>query len=385
MRLLAISHSGHFREIEDDLPVFLGAGKTKRKQEQLTKRRFWLACLFLLIALMIGSNCQLVRAKRSLYISQATASLSDDINKLEAGLGLNPAQEGSTEQRLAVLEYHIIGKIQLGSLVSRVERLKKIGSAKQNELEKSRKEKSEAGVGFQLKASEPVVGKVIGLLPLPNNMNASFVRMAPAGSKPDLAGDYFLYVMRATKGKVVRFKQMPIPVYISPSPEPSFASACVHSFEMWEERSHGIVRFVQVDLQAKARIRVIWGHLGVSNAPGDCTMGAHTVTRWQPPSAKSRSGIGIPMPRIGSGNKYVVPPQVIEVNLDLIYSKPADIRSRLLKNVIAHELGHALGILSHSPVRSDLMYGVTDECSRLSQRDLNTLNKIYEAKLDVPL
>ncbi len=80
-----------------------------------------------------------------------------------------------------------------------------------------------------------------------------------------------------------------------------------------------------------------------------------------------------------------MPPQVIEVNLDLIYSKMPEQRYLLCKNILAHELGHALGLLGHSPEKGDLMFSVTDEYSRLSQRDLNTLQKLYERKVDVPL
>jgi Predicted Zn-dependent protease len=99
----------------------------------------------------------------------------------------------------------------------------------------------------------------------------------------------------------------------------------------------------------------------------------------------SVSAIPVPIyiPRLGA--KYTVPPQEIEVNLDLIYSKVPEARFLLTKNIIAHELGHALGLLGHSPDKGDLMYSITDEHSRLSQRDLNTLQKLYQKKVDVPL
>jgi predicted Zn-dependent protease len=76
---------------------------------------------------------------------------------------------------------------------------------------------------------------------------------------------------------------------------------------------------------------------------------------------------------------------VIEVNLDVLYGHDADIRDLLLKNIATHELGHALGMLGHSPKESDMMYTVTDEHSRLSQRDINTVTRLYQKKADIPL
>ena len=85
------------------------------------------------------------------------------------------------------------------------------------------------------------------------------------------------------------------------------------------------------------------------------------------------------------GPQYTVPPQVIEVNLDLIMGKDASVRYRLLQNIITHELGHALGMLGHSKNQCDIMYPITDEHSRLSQRDVNTLIKLYKKKVQIPL
>lgn len=226
------------------------------------------------------------------------------------------------------------------------------------------------------------------IVPVPNTFPPHFFRVTPAG-EPLPVTDYLDSVLSASKNRIFRFNSMPIPVYITPLADTSLVRAARESFFDWESRG-AKVKFIEVNSEKQARIKVVWSRLGNSSDSNDCTLGAHTITKWtkHPPgqlSIVSISAIPVPIyiPRLGA--KYSVPPQVIEVNLDLIYSKMPEQRYLLCKNILAHELGHALGLLGHSPDKGDLMYSVTDEYSRLSQRDLNTLKKLYERKVDVPL
>src|SRR5262249_39560684 len=147
--------------------------------------------------------------------------------------------------------------------------------------------------------------------------------------------------MKATKGRVFRFKSMPIPVFITPQQQRGFTESCVKAFERWEEQTRGPIRFVQVDDANQARIRVIWSNPGVASDMKGCTLGAHTITKWKQrgPGSVAMLGVGpVPVPLYVPklGPKYSVQPQVIEVNLDLIMSKCPEIRYQILQNVVAH-------------------------------------------------
>ena len=227
------------------------------------------------------------------------------------------------------------------------------------------------------------------IIPTENTTPPHFFRILPPSQTEPVTSDYLENVLTASKNRTFRFAAMPITVYITPIQDQSLMKAVREGFFDWESRG-ARVKFAETTNMAGPRIKVIWSRLGVSSDINDCTLGAHTITKWtKRPSGKLAvipiSAIPVPIYIPSLGPKYTVPPQVIEVNLDLIYSKVPEARYLLTKNIIAHELGHAMGLLGHSPEKGDLMYAITDEHSRLSQRDLNTLERLYARKVDVPL
>lgn len=186
--------------------------------------------------------------------------------------------------------------------------------------------------------------------------------------------DYFDQIMDSTNHRVFRFAHMPVSLYIQPINQPGYMQACLLACENWQGRTNGQVRFAPTADAARARIRVVWKHLGVQT---DATeFGAHTITEWH----------NDPSPALSLFSKTgMVAPQTIEVNLDIVDARDADLRLLLLQNIVTHELGHALGLIGHSLDRGDMMYKDTDEFSRISQRDLNTLRRLYGQRVDFPL
>jgi hypothetical protein len=308
----------------------------------------------------------------------ATSSMDESIAALEQDSGLVVDHHASLPERLSVVELKVFGKISSGPMLPRIQ-------AVRGALDKKG---PEAAPIYATNAAPDIEG-LHDTMPLLNAIPPNFLRVHPPGEPTD-SSDYYTEVLKANNGKILRFKGMPVPVFINQFPDQQFISSVVKGFESWENRTEGAVRFVQVDDSSKARIIVVWKRLGRGEDKQGCTLGAHTITKY---TAKGKGTVsvvdlaGVPVPIYipKLGPKYTVPPQVIEVNLDLLMAKSPLTRYRLLQNVVAHELGHALGLLGHSPSSFDLMYAVTDEHSRLSDRDMNTLIRLYKQKTDVPL
>ncbi len=227
-------------------------------------------------------------------------------------------------------------------------------------------------------------------LPLLNGFPPNLVRMDPDNTALIARPDYYDEVHKASKGKNIRYKNLPVPVYIQPFPDKAFVNCVLRAFESWEMRTNGVIKFVQTDNPNQARIQVVWKHLGGNRDGSGCLLGAHTILKYTNNgngnlSIMNVGAVPVPIyiPRLGP--KYTVPPQVMEVNLDLINVKEQSVKYPCLQNIVTHELGHALGMLGHSPNQTDIMYPVTDEHSRLSQRDINTVIKLYNQKCEMPL
>ncbi|MBS1991169.1 MAG: matrixin family metalloprotease [Cyanobacteria bacterium SZAS LIN-3] len=217
----------------------------------------------------------------------------------------------------------------------------------------------------------------------------SFSRIQAASDTQPDKSDYLDAVLKESKNKVLKFQKMPVPVYITPIQEFGFNKAVREALDDWGARTNGLVSFVEVKNQKDARVVVIFSRLGLK-PESDCSLGAHTVTKWKSRGAGKLAflpvgSIPVPLYIPAMGPKYSVPPQLIEVNLDVIYGQDPELRPLVLKNIATHELGHALGMLGHSPVKGDMMYMNTDEYSRISQRDINTVTRLYQRKADIPL
>ena len=82
--------------------------------------------------------------------------------------------------------------------------------------------------------------------------------------------------------------------------------------------------------------------------------------------------------KIVDGEMYLQAPVLIEVSKSSIDRR--QVTEEEILSTIIHEVGHALGILGHSKNRNDIMFfdTTTYQGTSLSQRDINTIDEIYQ-------
>jgi hypothetical protein len=176
---------------------------------------------------------------------------------------------------------------------------------------------------------------------------------------------------------------MPLPVYIQapviseslqdefdPVAPQVYVRRVGRALEIWEEALEGLVRFRRVDQPAKALLTLrILGEvaptpleeiqvLGTTGA----LLGACRSRGWDSDAERLRVEFRVPELRIYVADRsgLLTPNQV--------------------EGVALHEIGHALGMLGHSPIESDWMYRVVRDqprVARLSTADVNSFLNLY--------
>jgi hypothetical protein len=189
--------------------------------------------------------------------------------------------------------------------------------------------------------------------------------------------DYLSTILTQTQGKVFRYKKMPVKVFIE-SGSAEERSACERAFSLWRNGADQLISFESVSDKKAARVIIKFVALPDNEASPSKTSsdGGHTLMEWHFQKRLLRL--------VGRKRAYV-PPQLVEINISALDLRPASQRDIVLQNLIAHELGHVLGLLAHSQDPHDLMYSKTDENSRLSASDVNTIRKLYRLKANVYL
>ena len=223
-----------------------------------------------------------------------------------------------------------------------------------------------------------------------------FGNLHAATETPDASGsvyaDYFDHITLFSEGRITRFTQMPIRVYISPVlKESPYLPEIRHAMQTWHTASGGDIRFEETETPQNADIRVSWGHNALYNGFQDMRLGSAELTRrtsvGKPMLAKTlhdtkqtvvHVGAGLPSPYAAS------PPFTVEVILMLEGDGTiGELSQEEMRTVCLHEFGHAIGLWGHSPHPGDISYP-TATAQHPSERDITTLRKLYNTPLNTP-
>ena len=210
--------------------------------------------------------------------------------------------------------------------------------------------------------------------------------------QPGLASntDYFDHITLFSQGRITRFTQMPIRVYISPvlidSP---YLPEIRYAMQEWHKASDGDIRFEEIDVPQGADIRVSWGYTGFLADFQDTRLGSAKLTRLKDNVQIGTFSNGLDVGSITAVEKSEVETIyeisfTVEVILMLEgYGTVGELTQEEMRTVCLHEFGHAIGLWGHSPHPVDISYP-TATAQQPTERDIATLRKLYNTPLNTP-
>ena len=172
--------------------------------------------------------------------------------------------------------------------------------------------------------------------------------------------DYFDYITVFSSGRIARFTEMPIRVYISPMLRTdAYLNAIRYGMRQWESASAGIIQFSETQVSGDADIRVSWG-----------TAGLWPITEV--------TGAKAELTRL-DGDRIRVEIVLVPHEAQLTeVSDPGQLRA-----ICLHEFGHAVGLWGHSPDSRDAEFHTSTK-EQPSPQDMNTLRRVYATPQGTP-
>ena len=173
-----------------------------------------------------------------------------------------------------------------------------------------------------------------------------------------LADDYFDQITVFSHGRITRFVEMPITVYITPTLQATYLPALRYAMRQWEAVSDGTIQFQELETSKDADIWVRWGYGEVANM--DMTYGKAELTRHH--SGDFSVEIVLSLPKLSASEK---------------------VSREETRTVCLHEFGHAIGLWGHSPDPLDVSFWAS-VAQRPTDRDRETLLKVYSTPQNTP-
>ena len=202
--------------------------------------------------------------------------------------------------------------------------------------------------------------------------------------------DYFDHITLFSQGRITRFTQMPIRVYISPVLKDSpYLPEIRYAMQAWYNASDGDIRFEEIDVPQNADIRVSWGHTGFLADFQDTRLGSAELTRLKDSVQIGTFSNGLDVGSITTvEDREAETTHEISFTVEVIlmlegYGTVGELSQEEMRTVCVHEFGHAIGLWGHSPHPGDICYP-TATAQQPSDRDIATLRKLYNTPLNVP-
>ena len=161
-------------------------------------------------------------------------------------------------------------------------------------------------------------------------------------------------------GRITRFAQNPIRVYVLPPIEQyrEYVADLDYALEQWHLAAPERLAFVRVESPEEAQIQVRWATHSL-NQTMDHALGDARLVRGE------------------SGHH-------VEVTASLRDKRTGNLLTHEeMRTVCLHELGHALGLWGHSPDPGDIMYYAA-ETQAPTPRDQATIRELYQTEMDAP-
>ena len=202
--------------------------------------------------------------------------------------------------------------------------------------------------------------------------------------------DYFEHITLFSQGRITRFTQMPIRVYISPVLKDSpYLPEIRYAMQAWHAASDGDVRFEEIDTPHDADIRVSWGYTGFLADFQDTRLGSAHLTRLKDSVQIGTFSKGFALGPISPAEDLEnETAHEISFTVEIILMLEGDgtigvLSQEELRTVCLHEFGHAIGLWGHSPHPGDICYP-TATAQQPNARDIATLRKLYNTPLNTP-
>ena len=210
-----------------------------------------------------------------------------------------------------------------------------------------------------MKIHDSIRGVLLSVVFLVSAVSALAER--PIGHRPvmtDRTLDYFDQITVFSHGRITRFVEMPITVYITPALQASYLPALRYAMRQWEAVSDGKIRFQELRTNKDADISVRWGYSDPANM--DMTYGKAELTRHRTGDFSVEIILSLPKPSIS-----------------------AKLSQKETRTVCLHEFGHAIGLWGHSPNPLDVSFWASI-AQRPTAQDRATLLKIYATPQNTP-